>query len=96
MFVKSTKRSKKSNESGNNEERDEQILHSEIPSSEEENREEGTFSNQQESHSVTPVTIQVLISPMFFARFFQTNVLFSSYVLALAPKFCSKNALIKR
>ncbi len=33
----------------------------------------------------------------FFTRFFRTNVLFgsfSSYILALAPKFCTKNALV--
>ncbi len=35
------------------------------------------------------------ISPTFFASFFCTNVLFSSYVSALAPKFCKKNARLK-
>ena len=37
----------------------------------------------------------VLISPTFFARLFCTNILFSSYVLALVPKFCTKNMSIK-
>jgi len=34
------------------------------------------------------------ISPTFFVRFFCTNVLFSSYVLALVPKFRTKKARV--
>jgi len=44
-----------------------------------------------------PLPLQLTLGVNFinvFARFFRTNVHFSSYILALAPKFCTKNVSI--
>ncbi len=50
--------------------------------------------NGREEGQIFDSYLQVSNSSTFFARFFCTNVIFgsfSSYILALAPKFCTKN-----